>query len=448
MTDKDLLVRVSSISLDFGNSTSNSGPNGQQDANHGAGFDAIIDSTLPYIYLPPDVCRDFFAANFNLQYGNSDINLVGAYTLSRDQAVLNERTTRSITFAIGDQANSTARTTISLPYSAFNMDASWTWGPLNTTTAPPLFPIMPIPSGTSTNGKAILGRVFLQEAYVSANYENSTFSVSRAAFPASTEPKVVDVYSAQMQQLLNEQQSDHGLSSGAIAGIAVGAVLGVGLVAGLLLWFLWLKPRRKRAKEEAEEEERKKKDMELDSLPPKENVGRDRTWSTTATEVDAVSPSIVSSSPGPTHRPSLSTGRRISEMSDPESEHTAGIRQWQMGTVAEVGEGSDDKTDTSHLQHYSVAPKYAGGSGQTSPEPTPGLTPPLARPQEMEGSVDWLYPNQRRPLAQSAAQSSIPAQSPVRGPSPMSEGSPMATQSPDAELRPEPLRTGSGERRG
>ena len=68
-----------------------------------------------------------------------------------------------------------------------------------------------------------LGRAFLQEAYVVADYERSNFSVHQVAF--STQPQnIVAIYPPNSSLAEASDRDKPSLGTGAIAGISIGAV--------------------------------------------------------------------------------------------------------------------------------------------------------------------------------------------------------------------------------
>ena len=107
--------------------------------------------------------------------------------------------------------------------------------PLLNSTLPPLlnhsryFPLR----RADNDSQYVLGRTFLQEAYVIANYENQTFSVSPRSWSGqSSEQSLRAIPSLATQNAQNRNRP----SSGPIAGIAVGSVAFIAILAfGLLL---------------------------------------------------------------------------------------------------------------------------------------------------------------------------------------------------------------------
>ncbi|KAL0253353.1 hypothetical protein SLS55_010330 [Diplodia seriata] len=116
-----------------------------------------IDSTLPYLWLPEEVC-DTFQKAFGLSYDeNTQLYLVDD-TIHNQLKQLNP--TVSLTLGDGTTAGTGQNNTvvISLPYAAFDLQASW---PLTKNTTN-YFPLKRATNSTQYT----LGRAFLQEAYV------------------------------------------------------------------------------------------------------------------------------------------------------------------------------------------------------------------------------------------------------------------------------------------
>ncbi|OCK87546.1 acid protease [Cenococcum geophilum 1.58] len=197
------------------------------------GFYALIDSTLPYLWLPQSVC-DSLANIFQLTYDSKTF----LYTVNDTSHTRNLKQNATISFKIGNTANpSNDFTSIVLPYAAFDLQASF---PIYDN-ATRYFPIKPSPPGYY-----VLGRTFLQEAYLVVDYERGNFTVAPANFsdplPSS---HIVTIYSPKH---LPPQSKHSGPNTRAIAGIAVGATIFV-LILLLAAFLLW-RNRRERPKEE------------------------------------------------------------------------------------------------------------------------------------------------------------------------------------------------------
>jgi hypothetical protein len=176
-------------------------------------FSASIDSTLPYLWLPPAVC-DRFQQIFGLTYDNTtDLYLVNSTSRERN---LNS----TINFKMAASQTSNYFINIALPYSAFDLNASW---PIyaNTTN---YFPIRRAPGNIYT-----LGRTLLQETYLTVDYGRNNFSLAQTKFNNGNE----DLVAISTPSSSNRS----GLSKGALIGIIVGAVVLL-LLVGLVLLYL------------------------------------------------------------------------------------------------------------------------------------------------------------------------------------------------------------------
>jgi hypothetical protein len=198
------------------------------------GFSAIIDSTLPYLILPDDVC-DEFVSKFGLEFDeDSQLFLVNS-TSHQD----NQRQNATVSFKIGaGPSDGDKFTSIVLPYAAFDQQASFPLPVSKDNTQ--YFPIK-----RSKNGIFVLGRTFLQEAYIIVDYERANFTVAPAVFadpmPAQS---LVTIFNESYTGLptIPSDDSEGELPTGAIAGIVVGIVIVFALaVVGAFLW--WRKRR-------------------------------------------------------------------------------------------------------------------------------------------------------------------------------------------------------------
>lgn len=115
-----------------------------------AAFPAVIDSTVPYLYLPIEVCRQFEDA-FSLTYDYDS----GLYFVDDTLHTNLVQQAANVTFTLKN-STSAMDVDIVLPYAAFDLVANW---PLvqNTTRYFPL-------KRAANNSQTILGRAFLQEA--------------------------------------------------------------------------------------------------------------------------------------------------------------------------------------------------------------------------------------------------------------------------------------------
>lgn len=206
--------------------------------NNTKGFWATIDSTLPYLLLPDEVC-DRFALRFNLQYNNR----TNFYTLNSTGAANNEQQNGTVTFKLGSNPSGSGAdfTSIKLPYKAFELEY---FDPENPDDRTPYFPIR-----RSNNGRFVLGRTFLQEAYIIVDYKRANFTVAPVPILDSRpDPKLVPIYDPSYTPTsltpTTPEGDSRGLSGGAIAGIVIGILaVALGVAFGI---FIWWKKRRAR----------------------------------------------------------------------------------------------------------------------------------------------------------------------------------------------------------
>jgi hypothetical protein len=199
----------------------------------------FINSLVSHMWLPVEVCQRFEDA-FNLTWNEAaQLYLVDDETHTR-LSKLNP----SFTFTLGhaDNGDTDATIGITLPYAAFDLTGS----PPFVDPSSKYFPL----KRADRADQYTLGRVFLQGAYVIADYERQNFTVSQALFPdASKESNTTDIVG--IAPLGAEKTATPvnggdvagggggggGLSSGTIAGAVIGSVAGVLLIAfGVVYW--------------------------------------------------------------------------------------------------------------------------------------------------------------------------------------------------------------------
>lgn len=212
-------------------------------AKFSAGFSAIIDSTFPYLVLPGEIC-DKFVEKFNLGFDNS----TGLYTINGTAHERNQVQNATVAFRIGSQpTGSDAYTTIEFPYSAFFLTAN---SPIYNN-ATNYFPIK-----KSSNGINILGRTFLQEAYIVVDYERANFTVAPAVFSdIMPSEDLVTIFNTTYSPPKSSSESDKsGLAAGTIAGIVIGIIAAFALIGGIAFFYY---RRRRNAKQRILEQEEK-----------------------------------------------------------------------------------------------------------------------------------------------------------------------------------------------
>jgi len=226
---------------------------------------ALIDSLVSHIWLPTAACTAFEQA-FNLTYDNdTELYLV-------DEALHNDLLASNplVTITLGAELSGGDTVSIDMPYWAFDLQG-----------VPPFldntsyyFPLRRAPNDSTIT----LGRAFLQSAYVIANYENNTFSVNRPTYPNTiVGQQNVPIYPGGLRQTAGGDDGST-LGGGAIAGIVIGAVAAIALIA-LAGWFVFRKKRRSTSPPEPEKP------------PPAE--GTDTAGLGFKQELDATEPSVA-----------------------------------------------------------------------------------------------------------------------------------------------------------
>lgn len=196
---------------------------------------AYIDSSVPELWLPPAVC-DAFAREFSLQLDEDS----GYYLVNESMhSALSERQPEII-ITLADQKEGDVNETVEivLPYGAFDLNIS---APLLPNETSYYFPIR-----RATGSQYVLGRTFLQEAYVTAHYGDRVFNVSQCVFEERLRSRIIAL-PERLPTYSNEDGGDVNapddsgsgtsskkLNAGAIAGIVIGVLAAVTLLALLV----------------------------------------------------------------------------------------------------------------------------------------------------------------------------------------------------------------------
>lgn len=127
----------------------------------------------------------------------------------------------SVTFTLSTgNGNSSDRLDITLPYAAFDLKAS---PPLAGNQTVHYFPLKQAANETQYT----LGRTFLQEVYVLADYDHGLITLYKALYPdSSVQANIVAICPPNSTVCSSSSQSNsHKISTGAIAGIVIGAIV-------------------------------------------------------------------------------------------------------------------------------------------------------------------------------------------------------------------------------
>ena len=131
---------------------------------------AYIDSLVPHIWLPLEACQAFEKA-FGLIY-NETTELYFVNDTLHEKLLTQDP---NVTFTLGPASAGGSTVDILMHYGSFDLRAEY---PL-VNNATRYFPLR----RAQNDSQYTLGRAFLQDAYVIADYDRSNFSVSQAVFP-------------------------------------------------------------------------------------------------------------------------------------------------------------------------------------------------------------------------------------------------------------------------
>ena len=194
-----------------------------------------IDSTVSQLWLPVEACIAFEQA-----FGIVLDKVTGLYLVndSLNQRLLKQNP--NVTFTIGSELSGGTTVDIVFPYAAFNLNA--TLPLINGSSF--YFPLKQV----TNESQYTLGRTFLQEAYLTVDYERSTFQVQQAVFPdqsiaqklVAVQPENHTVNDTNMANGNGASKPGVGLEAGAI----IGSLVAVGLISIAAL--LCIRQRRKK----------------------------------------------------------------------------------------------------------------------------------------------------------------------------------------------------------
>ncbi|KKY25057.1 putative eukaryotic aspartyl protease family protein [Phaeomoniella chlamydospora] len=202
-----------------------------------------IDSSTPFLWMPGEVC-DAFAEALGLYY-NETLEL---YTFEGNSTVpsLLENWNLTFTFDIADTPRSSNSVELTLPYDAFNLELTYPFPNLWANYTSPATKYFPLRRATDSTQYTI-GRMFLQETYLTVDYERGNFSLSQAVFSysAQTDINLAEITRPSNSSYDGPKESNSGLSTGAKAGIGVAVAVGVLLFLCLIALLVLLRRQKK-----------------------------------------------------------------------------------------------------------------------------------------------------------------------------------------------------------
>jgi hypothetical protein len=242
---------------------------------------ATIDSSTPYLWLPGVIC-DRFAEALGLAWNET----FGLYLFKNNEQYLEfqKRDSLSFTFALssyqnlddfGQPFNTPGVVNITVSSAAFALTVQFPFGPMKfKDPAVPYFPLMK----ATGNHAIVIGRAFMQEAYMVTRYEESKFALYQAKFPqdAAKNTKIMEIQPTpnDLFSVYQGSSGSGGLSTAATAGIVVSACV----VGSFLALALWLCRRRKKTQRElavaGKDDEMKDTSSSVGSEPPSSPIER------------------------------------------------------------------------------------------------------------------------------------------------------------------------------
>lgn len=174
------------------------------------------------MWFPVEVCRAFEQA-FNLTW-NATAQLY-LMTESQHAALLAQNPT--FTFTVGSSSFGGKTAEIDFPYTAFDVVAS---KPLVDSDAR-YFPM----KRASNSSQYTLGRVFLQEAYIVADYDRRNFSISQALAPSRGQAASIVTIELPAKDIVDYSGEQSQLSTSALAGTVAGGIAGLIVIIAAIL---------------------------------------------------------------------------------------------------------------------------------------------------------------------------------------------------------------------
>ncbi|KAI1817800.1 acid protease [Poronia punctata] len=221
---------------------------------------ALIDSSTPYLWLPEELC-DRFADALDLKWNETfelylfpDLDNLQRYKSAPDLSFTFTLSSADNQNNLGTPLDMPGIVNITVSANAFIQSIQYPFQgqvPYGSG-AIPYFPL----KRTENGSRPIIGRSFLQEAYIITNYETSKFSLHKARFPdnplrnTSIQTIPTSPNSPYPGPPLVKDEGNY-MTKNEIAGIVVGA-----LVASIVIVTIFvLVRRRKRPKDEVNENE-------------------------------------------------------------------------------------------------------------------------------------------------------------------------------------------------
>ncbi|KAI9648369.1 hypothetical protein NHQ30_003002 [Ciborinia camelliae] len=180
---------------------------------------AFIESTDPNLWLPLSTCLLFEKA-FGLVWNDT----ISMYLMNSTQYTLLSGANPTVTFSLANTISGGSTVNIQLPFGAFALQGSYPF--VDNTTY--YFPLKRAANETQYT----LGRVFLQEAYLTVDYDRGNFSINQCTWIDGAASNIISINapsnatlnSSNSTSFASDKSSSKSISSGAIVGITIGTL--------------------------------------------------------------------------------------------------------------------------------------------------------------------------------------------------------------------------------
>ncbi|KAM3075652.1 hypothetical protein ACMFMG_007785 [Clarireedia jacksonii] len=191
---------------------------------------AFVESTDPNIWLPESACL-LFEKTFGLTWNDT----LSMYLLNSTQYTLLSGSNPIVTFSLANTISGGSTVNIQLPFAAFALRASYPFVSNDTY----YFPL----KRAANDSQYTLGRTFLQEAYLTVDYDRRNFSIHQCSWIDGAASTIVTIKSpsdtsTNGTSAIPDTHSGTSLKVGPIIGIVLGVLAFIALILTLILFSL------------------------------------------------------------------------------------------------------------------------------------------------------------------------------------------------------------------
>jgi hypothetical protein len=237
------------------------------DASSGSNYTTHIDPTQPFIYFPSAI-YDELSTNPNFQYDNHTSRLI----VTDDKIAMFKTKAPQLKISITplDRLHKPGQSVeISLPTESLLQRVDYPIAQKNQSLW-----YVPIRRANDSS-QYVLGRAFLQNAYLVSDYERNSYSMHQATVEEGNgpDPLIHPILMSKSSTLESWKTSSHHLSQASIAGIATGASLATILI---IVWIFICVVRRRRRNaipSSTNSEEAKRQSKIMDNEPRFQEIG-------------------------------------------------------------------------------------------------------------------------------------------------------------------------------